>query len=104
MGLDWAAAPWPGTNEQENDKEEDYELSPRFRAAKLKTTDLPDYLINKAWHDHTYWEMQAYADELEEALNDEYAEYADEDVTIIEDAIKWLRYWADQRKSLYACY
>jgi len=102
MGLDWAISPWP--EQQNRDRDNGCDFSPRFRAERLRQTNLPDHILQVAWEDMTYWKMKDYAETLEQAINDDHREYDEESVELIEDAIAWLQYWGEKEKSIFASY
>lgn len=101
MGLDWVASPHPNAATIDETRNQ-YTRDPTFRGQRLVDSSLPDHLTKIAFRDLTYWEMQSYADDLESHI--EQRSYSDSTRSLAQEAIAWLRYWADERKSLYASY
>lgn len=104
MGLDWVIQPLPDEVHTDNYDDTDYEYSWRFRANKLKMSDVPEFLINEAHKDMTPWEMTELSDTLNQEVTTNTEDYTDEEVKMIEQATEWLEYWADKDKCVYASY
>lgn len=94
MGLDWVIRPQPDDVEQ-------HEYNTVHRAKHLEETFLPESVISDAYRDMTPWQMENYAEALMTEL-ERTQQVSDEDESIVNEAIRWLQYWANQEQSLYA--
>lgn len=73
-----------------------------FRGKALRfAKGLPSTLVNESYEDHTAEECLTYAQALESALN---AVEDGESREIVEDAIKWLRFWGGKGFGYHAWY
>lgn len=96
MGLDWVIQPRPD--------EQQHEYETVFRGETLRTTNLPDEITRTAYTDMCSWQMQEFAETLDNELAINENKYTDKEQEQIRNAIEWLQYWGDTDKSLYAWY
>jgi len=107
MGLDWVIKPLPeqtnksNTTSTDDTRSDENEFDWKYRAKKLTTLDLPDYVANTLHEDRTAWEMDELSETLQEEA-DKTNEYTAETREVLQHAADWLAYWAEQDKSLYA--